>query len=568
MLDKFAIAKVLREISALLELKEANPYKIKAYKQGAKSLELTADDVYQLYRENNLQKINGIGSALAELISELYSTGKSQLLEQLRSEFSDVAVELAGIEGLTLKRIKKLQESLNIQTREELVRACQNNLLSGVPGLGKTLEIKLLKILAEDNGQSPIILAKAWDLSNRFISYMKDHVMKIEVAGQVRRWEEIVSQIDFVILSNDIEKTKKHFEKFSLFIKSEWSNSNYGTGYLANKPNISIVITEELIAFVCTLHEKTGSITHLNKLKLLADANNDSLYAFVIKEKNKSLTEKDIYENLGINYIPPELRENWGEVEDAQSGEDFADLVTEADIKGMVHCHTNYSDGNSSIEKMALSVQELGYSYITITDHSPTAFYANGIDIERLKRQWEEIDRAQEKVKIKILRGTESDILASGLLDYPDYILEKFDVIIGSIHSRYKMNEEQMTERIKTCISLPVFKIWGHALGRLLLRRDPVPCKLEEILNLAAASPMAIEINGDPHRMDMEPFWLKQASKLGIKFVISTDAHSPKDLLNLPFGVHMARKAGLKRSHILNTLSYKEFSKVVRPKFN
>ncbi len=231
----------------------------------------------------------------------------------------------------------------------------------------------------------------------------------------------------------------------------------------------------------------------------------------------------------------------------------------------MTHCHTDYSDGANSIEEMALAAAAMGMKYLTITDHSPTAFYARGVQIDRLLAQWEEIDRVQERVPIKLLRGTESDITESGALDYPDYILERFDVIIASIHARNKMNSAQMTDRLLKVLQLPLFKIWGHPLGRLIQSRAPIECRVEEILDAVAASRAAIEINGDPHRLDLEPRWIRRARERGIKFIVSTDAHSTRGMGNLHFGVAMARRGWLQRSDVLNTLNPAAFAQAVRP---
>src|SRR5436190_7692603 len=266
-----------------------------------------------------------------------------------------------------------------------------------------------------------------------------------------------------------------------------------------------------------------------------------------------------------MQYIPPELREDEGEIEAALAGKLPEDLVTIDDIRGMVHCHTTYSDGKQTIEEMVRAAESMGMKYITITDHSPTAFYAGGVTLDRLKRQWDEIDEVQEKVKVKILRGTESDIVANGHLDYPDKILEQFDVIVASIHSRYKMDSAKMTRRIVTAMQQPVFKIWGHALGRLIQRRPPFDCRVEEVLDVIAESRAAIEINGDPYRLDMEPRWIREARKRKIKFVISVDAHSMSALNNVKFGVGIARRGWLRKIDILNALGTSAFVKVVRP---
>jgi len=283
--------------------------------------------------------------------------------------------------------------------------------------------------------------------------------------------------------------------------------------------------------------------------------------------KGKALkveTEGDIYRRLGLEYIAPELRENQGEIEAAASGSLPNGVVAE-DIQGMVHCHTTYSDGQNTVEEMARAAEALGMRYITFTDHSPSASYAGGVKIDRLRAQWEEIDRVQERVRIKLLKGTESDILEDGLLDYPDYILEKFDVIIASIHTRHKMNADQMTARLLRALKLPLFKIWGHPLGRLIASRPPFECHMDEVLDAVAASRAAIEVNGDPRRLDLAPRWIRAARQRGIRFVVSTDAHSLKNLENLPYGVAMARRGWLARGDILNTLPVDEFMDAVRP---
>jgi DNA polymerase (family X) len=230
-----------------------------------------------------------------------------------------------------------------------------------------------------------------------------------------------------------------------------------------------------------------------------------------------------------------------------------------------VHCHTTWSDGRNSVEEMARAAEGLGMRYLTITDHSPTAGYAGGLTWERLQGQWKDIESVQERVGIKLLRGTESDILPDGSLDYALPVLQQFDVIIASVHNRHAMDPDQMTLRVVRAMRQPVFKIWGHALGRLLKRREPFGCRVEEILDAIASSPAAIEINGDPHRLDLEPRWIREARKRRIRFVISTDAHSTRELENLRFGVAMARRGGVRRDEVLNARDAPSFAAAVRP---
>ena len=310
--------------------------------------------------------------------------------------------------------------------------------------------------------------------------------------------------------------------------------------------------------FAITLFVKTGSQAHIEKIQKLAEKKKISF-------SRLPRTEEQIYSRLSMAYIPPELREDEGEIEAALAGKLPDELVTEADIKGMIHCHTTYSDGVHTLEAMVRGAEEMGMKYVTITDHSPTASYAGGLKVDRLKRQWEEIDELQEQVSIKILRGTESDIVADGHLDYPDSVLEQFDVIVASIHARYKMDSAKMTERVTTAMRYPVFKIWGHGLGRLLQRRPPFECDVEKILDVIAESKAAIEINGDPYRLDLEPRWVREARKRKIKFVVSTDAHSVRAMNNVKYGIAMARRGWVTRKEVLNTLNTAAFAKAVKP---
>jgi DNA polymerase (family 10) len=382
-------------------------------------------------------------------------------------------------------------------------------------------------------------------------------VVDVSVAGSLRRWEETIGVIDIVASSNDPAAVVAKFQEFPLVLSSQVDGANACVAHFADGAQVWLTVVPPL-EFGITLFVKTGSQAHIEKIKDYAERKK-------VNFARLPRTEEQLYSRLGMAYIPPELREDAGEIEAAHAKKLPEDLVTEADIKGIVHAHTTYSDGIHTLEAMARGAEEMGMKYITITDHSPTASYANGLKIDRLKRQWDEIDEVQEKVSIKILRGTESDIIASGKLDYPDAVLEKMDVIVASIHARYKMDSEKMTERITTAMREPVFKIWGHGLGRILQRRPPFDCDVERILDVIAESRAAIEINGDPYRLDLEPRWLREARKRKIKFVVSTDAHSVKAMNNVKYGVAMARRGWITRKEVLNTLNTTAFAKAVRP---
>jgi DNA polymerase (family 10) len=366
-----------------------------------------------------------------------------------------------------------------------------------------------------------------------------------------------------------------HFAKLPLIVRVENQTAQSCAAVLSDGSK-AMLLAVKPDEFANTLLRATGSKAHLDKLDQVAAKKKLKLTEKGIQRLGSAKsakgggailvkTESEFYDRLGMQYVPPELREDHGEVEAALQHSLPEDLIAAEDIRGMVHCHTKYSDGKHTVEQMVHAAEIMGMKYITITDHSPTAFYANGLKIDRLQRQWEEIDRVQEQTKVKILKGTESDITQDGSLDYPDWILEQFDVIVASIHSRYKMNEDQMTRRIVKAMREPVFKIWGHALGRLIEKRPPFDCRVEEILDVIVESRAAIEINGDPYRLDMEPRWIREARKRKIKFVISTDAHSTGALNNLKYGVGIARRGWVRRGEVLNALGVKAFQKAVRP---
>ena len=320
--------------------------------------------------------------------------------------------------------------------------------------------------------------------------------------------------------------------------------------------------------FPALLLHRTGSPAHLEGLAARATAQGYALGEAGLARAGKAVrarSEGEIYAKLGLAHVPPEMREGEGEIEWAAKGGQPESLVTLDDIEGMVHCHTTFSDGKNSVEEMARGADKMGMKYMTITDHSPSAHYAGGLTIDRLKRQWAEIADVQEKVKVRLLRGTESDINQDGSLDYPDAILGRMDVVIASVHNRHKMDADAMTRRVIKAMRHPLFKIWGHALGRLLNRREPFACHMEKILDAIAEARAAVEINGDPHRLDMQPAWVREARRRGIRFVISVDAHSVGALANLRYGIDMACRGRLTRDEVLDTSSLAAFREAVRP---
>jgi DNA polymerase (family 10) len=567
-LDKFAIAAALQEIASLMEIKGGKyRFKAKAYNAGARALQ-SVSNLDQLVAQDRLTSLPRIGDALASQIKQLYLTGESSVLKELKLEFPEGTAELSAVPGLSIAKVKQLQEELGIKSVAELKTAAETGRLKELKGFGAKTEKNLLKSIETEKTKPKrrLHIHHAWATGERLLDYVSNlaGVVEVSLTGSFRRREETVDRVEVIASTKKPAELIQRFLEFPMIISSEVKGA---TCFAELVDGASVALTavppED---FAVMLFATTGSPAHVEKITRYAT---DKKISFAIPNgkgsKRAPRNEAEIYGRVKMQYVPPELREDEGEIEAALAHTIPEDLLEFSDIKGMVHCHTTYSDGKHNLEKMVTAAEKLGMKYITITDHSPTAFYANGVDVDRLKRQWDEIDELQERVKIKILKGTESDIVASGSLDYPDRILEKFDVIVASIHSRYKMDKAKMTERIVTAMRQPVFKIWGHALGRLLQRRPAFECEVEQVLDVIAESRAAIEINGSPYRLDLEPRLVRQARKRKIKFVISVDAHSIADFDYLKYGVAMARRGWLRKGEVLNTMSPAAFAKAVRP---
>lgn len=563
--DRFTIAAELRKIARLLEIKGENPFKAQAYERGAAALEKLDVDFDALVKAGRLQEIAGVGKALAAIIEEIYRTRECYLLQQLREGLPSGAMDLSELSGLNLKKIIALDDA-GIKTVADLQAACREGRVSQVKGFGIKSQAKLLAEIAnrdnlQQTGELP--LDQGFEEAERILDYLRaaPELSEAALAGALRRRHETVRRIVVVAASEKPRAVLDRFLAFPALAHTEALDDNRCRARLASGVKAELVVVEPQ-DYPSTLLTETGSRRHVAKLRAIARGQGSTLFTDL--DRMRAGSEEELYRHLGLPFIPAELRDDAGEIEAALKGK-LPQLLRVEDICGMIHCHTIYSDGRNSIEEMALAAEAMGMRYLTITDHSPTAYYARGVGLDRLRAQWEEIDRVQEQVKIKILKGTESDILADGSLDYPDVFLDHFDVIIASIHARHKMDSEQMTARLLRALKLPLFKIWGHPLGRLIPSRAPFACDMEKILDTVAESRCAIEVNGDPRRLDLEPRWIRAARNRGIKFVISTDAHSTETLKNLSYGVAMARRGGLGRDDVLNALDIEAFSQAVRP---
>jgi DNA polymerase (family 10) len=606
MADRFAVARALRELGQLLELEGENPFKIRAYENGARAVEgLSSEDLGRLAEEGRLTSVPGIGEALAKKIAELTRTGRLELLERLRAKHPPGISELLRLPDLGPKKIAALHAALGVGTVAELEAACREGRVRGVKGFGEKTEARILEGIARARTRSTehrVRLAEALAVGEALLAHLRGSPAALEVAlaGSARRGRETVGDLDLVAASHDPAALADRLLAFPEVAETLARGGTKVTVRLASglQVDLRVVPPED---FATLLHHLTGSKAHHVRLRGIARERGYTLSEWGLHRlpprparpartarvdapgpapeaepepdapppdpaaKVAVPSEAALYAALGLQPVPPELREDEGEIEAAQAGTLPEDLVALEDVRGLVHCHTTWSDGRASLEEMARAADALGVEYMTITDHSHSAFYAGGLDEDRMKRQWEEIARVQEGVQVRLLRGTESDILESGALDYPDRVLEQLDVVVASVHQRYKMDEDQMTRRLVRCMALPVFKIWGHALGRLLLERDPFPCRVEEVLDALAASRGAVEVNGDPKRLELEPRWLRAATARGIPVTLSVDAHSVRDLAYLRNAVTVARRGWVRRGQVLNTLPFERFRAAVRP---
>ena len=561
--DRLAVAQALREIGRLLALEGTNRFKARAYERGAQALERLSTDLGALTRTGRLTTVPGIGRALAATITELVSTGRAEVLERLRRTFPPGAVELGRV--LSLARIQALHDALGIVTLDQLHEACEAGRVGAVRGFGPKTERRLLeriKALAERGNR--VILPVALRQAATVIDDLRAHpaVERAEIAGALRRRVETIDRLDVVVATGDPAAVIEHAARLP---GCTCVHDRRDDRVLISRGNDldTCVRATPGAKFAAAWLDATGSPAHVAALARRAAERGVVLES--VARRIAGCEEADLYAALGMRFVPPELREDAGEIDAAIEGTLPDDLVRLEDLQGAVHCHTVHSDGRHSVEEMARGAEALGLRYLTITDHSASATYAGGLDVDRLRRQWDEIARVQERVAIRLLRGTESDILRDGALDYPDRVLERLEVVIASIHNRHGLDARQMTRRLVRAVRHPIFKIWGHALGRYVLSRPPFACDVEEVLDAVAESRAVIEVNGDPNRLDLEPRWIRAARCRGIRFVVSCDAHSVDALRNARFGIDMARRGWLRKADVLNTLPPDDFAAAVRP---
>ncbi|ADD03394.1 MULTISPECIES: DNA polymerase/3'-5' exonuclease PolX [Thermoanaerobacter] len=570
-MDKKEIANILNDIGLLLELKGENPFKSRAYYNAARTIELLEEDIETLVKEDRLKEIKGIGEAINKKITELVLTGKMEYYENLKASIPEGLVEMLKIPGLGPKKIKTIYEKLNITTIRELEYACIENRLVDLPGFGEKTQKKILEgiqFVKQFSGQH--LFAEVYTEALKLKEYldMTKTALVTKIAGSLRRKKEIVKDIDILASASDSSKVMEAFVNYQDVREVIAKGDTKTSVTLKSGINADLrVVTEK--EFPYALHHFTGSKEHNTAMRHRAKQMDIKMNEYGLFRGDKLIeckSEEEIFDKLGLLYIPAELRENMGEIEAAEKGE-LPKLIEEKDIKGVFHVHTTYSDGANTLIEMIETARKLGYKYIGITDHSRSAFYAGGLKEEDLVRQWEEIEKLSKKYNdIVIFKGIESDILPDGSLDYEEEILKQFDFVIASIHSHFRMSKEDMTKRMIKAIENKYTTIIGHVTGRLLLARDSYEIDIYEVIAAAAHYGKIIEINANPYRLDLDWRYVKHAKEKGVKLAICSDAHSIEGLNDVKYGVGIARKGWLEAKDVINTYEVHEIYKLFRQK--
>ena len=568
-IDNKGVSTVLEEVALFLELKGENPFKVKAYSHAARTIEILEEDLGVTIREGRLKEIKGIGEALSQHITELVATGRLQLHEDLKNSIPPGHLEMLKIPGLGPKKIKALHDRLNIKTVGELEYACLENRLVDLQGFGQKSQEKILQGIQQVKryqGQYLYgeVIEPAREVLKKILSHPK--VIRGNLAGSLRRKMEVVKNINLVLSTHRPQEVLSAFSKLPEVEVVQSNDKAGGRTLLLSGVEVDLRITSDQ-TFPYALFCFTGSLAHWTSMLERAKGMGLKLGEEGLHRNGRPISckeEEGIFNALGLDFIPPELRENQGEIEASETHR-LPRLIEEHDIKGIFHVHSIYSDGTNSIRRLAQASTEMGFSYIGFSDHSQSARYAGGLSRERLQKQWKEIDQLNQEMEgFTIFKGIESDILPDGSLDYEGSILKGFDFVIASVHSHFNMSREEMTRRVIKAIRNPYTTILAHPTGRLLLAREPYAIDMMRIIDEASRSGVAIELNAHPYRLDIDWRLCKYAKEKGVKIAINPDAHEEEGLKDTYYGVEIGRKGWLEPGDILNAMNLEEMKEFLK----
>ncbi|MBY0528154.1 MAG: DNA polymerase/3'-5' exonuclease PolX [Gemmataceae bacterium] len=575
-MDKEQVALILDEIGTLLELQGENPFRCNAYHNASRAISQMEGNLAEIVTAGKLAEIPGIGDTLRDKITTLVTTGHLPFYEEQRKKVPAGLLDMLRIQGLGPKKARALYDQLGIESLDALKIACEDNRVATLKGFGAKTQQKILEGLAflSQMGER-VRIDQALPIAQQLIDGLGNcpGIKRIELCGSLRRRKDTIKDIDILISSDDAAPIMERFvtlpgvtqiigqgdTKSSVIVAG---NSGRGRRVLMNAD--LRVVTDAQFPFA--LHYFTGCKEHNIAMRARAQKRDLKLNEYGLSGPTKSVKckdEADIFKALGLDYIPPELREQTGELDVAEKHH-LPKLLEADDIRGVFHCHTTYSDGHATLAEMAEAAQALGLEYLGIGDHSQSLTVANGLTPERVHKQWAEIDKLNAKFKgFRLFKGTECDILPDGSLDFDDDLLAEFDYVVASVHTHFGLAEPEMTARIVRAVSHPRVTMLGHMTGRLLLKRDGYKVDTEAVFKAAAEHGTMIEINAHPMRLDMDWIHAKRAKALGVQLVINPDAHATEEIAYYRYGVDVARRGWVEKKEVFNTKTTAQVAKVL-----
>lgn len=567
-MERYEIQQALSEIGMWLEFRGENPFKARAYTEAARALGHLDKDIGRAIRDGTLRSLPGVGPVLAGKITALHETGSLPLYERLRTEFPRGLLGIMELPGIGPRKTRQLYDSLGISTVEALEEACRGGKVAGLSGFGQRTQARILReIVFRREGDGQVLLPDALEFAGHLARVFEavPGVQSVVPVGAIRRHAPIVGCISLLIVTSDPYPLNEVCSRMTGASVVTHHEKGVTIELPGNLPVSVFWCGEEQVAAALLIH--TGSPAHVESLQRAASHQGLSLTEDGLTEKGVPIcvgTEEELYQRLGLEFVPPELREDAGEMEAARSN-GLPQLIDLKDLRGVLHVHTSWSDGRVSLEDMIEGVRRAGFRYVCICEHSRSAVYAGGMSVESVRRQWEAIDRLNAADSgFTILKGIESDILADGSLDYPDDLLAGFDIVIGSVHSHFKMERDCMTARILKAMSNPYLDIVGHPTGRMLLHRSGYEVDLEAVIESAERNRVCLELNANPHRLDLDERWCRAARERSIPVTVGVDAHSVSELQHIRYGVWAARRGWLGPKEVPNTRNADELVKFLR----
>ena len=564
------IARIFDHVADLLEIEGANPFRVRAYRNAARTIsDLNRSLEDMLEAGKDLSELPDIGKDLAGKIAEIVETGHLSLLDEIAKEVPEALVEVTAIPGIGPKRAHALFEELKVRSLDDLRKAAETGKIAAMSGFGKKTEAKILEELAKGAlEEHRFRLATAEEFAGPLLAFLEgiEGVKRAVVAGSYRRRKETVGDLDILVTAENGAAVIERFTGYDEVAETVSKGKTRSTVILRSGLQVDLRVVPE-VSYGAAMHYFTGSKAHNIACRKRAVDRGLKLNEYGLFKGKKRVggrTEEEVYDAVDLPWIPPVLRENRGEIEAAEAGK-LPKLITEKDIRGDLHVHTTASDGRNTLREMAKAAKAMGYRYLAISDHSKGETVAHGLDEKRLRKELEAIDRLNDELKgIRLLKSSEVDILPDGSLDFPDNVLKELDLVVAAVHSKFDLSEAAQTERIIRAMDNPNLTILAHPTGRLIGERRPYALNVEKLVEAAKERGCYLELNAHPMRLDLNDVQCRMAKELGVKVAISTDAHSTGDLGFMRFGIDQAQRGWLEPEDVLNTRSWKDLAKLLK----